>query len=170
MPTPKARLLKLQCPFCTTISTRGTGLSSHIRSQHPREYGKWKKNPSRLADAASAASSGKVSAKTPSVNPVQPLPVHMTAEARRSPRAESRDDLSAPAVGQGSGGAGGDDARGLVQKAYHQLSARKQSIEAELARIEVLRADHERVTAQVAALDEAMKAFQQQDEQQRKAR
>jgi hypothetical protein len=168
MPTLKARQPKLQCPFCTTISTRGTGLSSHIRSQHPREYGKWNKNPSKLADAAAAALPRKVSAKTSSVDPVQPL-VDVTAKATRGPRAQPSGHVSALAVQQGSRDAGGNDAHRLVQKAYDQLRVRKQRIEVELARIEALRAEHETVTAQVAALDEAMKAFQQQDQRQRKA-
>lgn len=45
----------------------------------------------------------------------------------------------------------------LLQKAYEQLSTRKQSIENE-----GLRGEHDVVTAQVAALDLAMKAFQHQ--------
>jgi hypothetical protein len=56
----------------------------------------------------------------------------------------------------------------LLQKAYEQLSTRKQSIESELARIEGLRGEHEAVTAQVAALDLAMKAFQLQPVRQSK--
>jgi hypothetical protein len=59
----------------------------------------------------------------------------------------------------------GNNARDLVHKAYEQLRARKQNIEAELARIEALRSEHAAVTAQVAALDEAMKAFSQQGQQ-----
>jgi hypothetical protein len=55
----------------------------------------------------------------------------------------------------------GNDAFSLLQKAYEQLSTRKQSIESELARVEELRAEHEAVTAQLTALDQAMKAFQQ---------
>jgi len=50
----------------------------------------------------------------------------------------------------------------LLQKAYEQLTARKQTIETALARIEGLRGEHEAVTAQVDALDQAMKAFQHQ--------
>jgi hypothetical protein len=45
-----------------------------------------------------------------------------------------------------------------------QISTRKQSIESELARIEGLRGEHEAVTAQVAALDQAMKAFQDREQ------
>jgi prefoldin subunit 5 len=48
----------------------------------------------------------------------------------------------------------------LLQKAHQQLSTRKQTIESELARIEGLRSEYEAVTAQVAALDEAIKTFQ----------
>lgn len=110
----------------------------------------------------------KVSAKTSSVDPVQPV-VDVTAKATRGPRAQPSGHVSALAVQQGSRDAGGNDAHRLVQKAYDQLRVRKQRIEAELARIEALRAEHETVTAQVAALDEAMKAFRQQDQRQRKA-
>src|SRR5580692_6366164 len=56
MPGHKLKPQKLQCPFCSTISTRGTGLSAHVRAQHPREYVKWNKNPNRLLEAAAAAS------------------------------------------------------------------------------------------------------------------
>lgn len=33
----------LQCPFCPKVSTRGTGLASHIRGAHPKQYASWKK-------------------------------------------------------------------------------------------------------------------------------
>ena len=168
MPTPKTESPRLQCPFCATISTRGTGLSSHIRSQHPREYGKWNKNPNRLADAAAAAR-GKGSAETSSAQPVPSLPIDVTAEAKRRPQAQPSGDASALAVERGIRAADGNDSHRLVQEAYDQLSARKQSIEAELGRIEALRTEHEAVTAQVAALEEAMKAFQQPDQRLRKA-
>ena len=49
----------------------------------------------------------------------------------------------------------------MLQSAFEQLSTRKQSIEADLARIERLRGEHEAVTAQVAALEQAMEAFHQ---------
>jgi hypothetical protein len=162
MATAKPRAVKLQCPFCTTISTRGTGLSSHIRSQHPREYEKWTKNPGRIADAAVATSPGIVSGKTSSARRAKPLRVDVTAGTAGRPPAEPSVKVSSPAAKQGARDGGGDDTRRLVQKAYDQLSARKHSIEAELARIEALRAEHEAVTARVAALDQALKAFQQQ--------
>ena len=64
MPTLNLKSQKLQCPFCSTVSTRGTGLSSHVRTQHSREYGKWNKNPNRLLEAAAAASAQKEPRKT----------------------------------------------------------------------------------------------------------
>src|SRR5437868_4016157 len=64
MPTLNLKSQKLQCPFCSTVSTRGTGLSSHVRTQHPREYEKWNKNPNRLLEAAAAASAQKEPRKT----------------------------------------------------------------------------------------------------------
>jgi hypothetical protein len=73
--------------------------------------------------------------------PVQEKPVLSAAHATRNSESDVQDSLS------------------LLQKAYEQLSTRKQSIEAELARIEGLRGEHESVTAQVAALEQAMKAF-----------
>jgi hypothetical protein len=150
---------RLQCPFCATTSARGTGLSSHIRSQHPREYAKWNKNPNKLVDAASPA---KVSGKTSRTNAVVPMPGDVAAEATRPPKAKSSRKPAPLAIQHVDPDGGGNSARDLVQKAYEQLSARKQSIEAELARIEALRSEHAAVTAQVAALDEAMTAFSQQ--------
>src|SRR5262245_56111433 len=133
MSIQKIRLLKLQCPFCATISTRGTGLSSHIRSQHPREYGKWNKNPNRLADAAAAASPARASAKTAHKDAVLPTPVAVAPQARRPSKAESTDKLAAMSVEHSNPNGRGNNARDLVRKAYEQLSARKQSIETELA-------------------------------------
>jgi hypothetical protein len=33
----------LQCPFCPKTSSRGTGLASHIRGTHPKQYKSWSK-------------------------------------------------------------------------------------------------------------------------------
>ncbi len=33
----------LQCPFCPKTSSRGTGLASHIRGAHPKQYAGWSK-------------------------------------------------------------------------------------------------------------------------------
>ena len=55
LPGHKLKPQKLQCPFCSTISTRGTGLSAHVRGQHAKEYRKWNSNPNRLSEAAAAS-------------------------------------------------------------------------------------------------------------------
>ena len=150
---------KLQCPFCSTVSTRGTGLSSHIRSQHPREYGKWNKNPSRLLEAAVPASPRKGPKKNQPVHRF-PRPVSVKKEAvPAQPTQEQATVLAAPASQIRDND--GSEAFDLLQKAYEQLRTRKQMIESELARIEGLRGEHEAVTAQVAALDQAIKAFRQ---------
>ena len=150
---------KLQCPFCSIVSTRGTGLSSHVRTQHPREYGKWNKNPNRLLEAAAAASPQKEAKKNrsgPRVERSAPVKIREEAVATQ-PIQEQAIVLPAPAPQTGD--KNGNEAFSLLQKAYEQLSTRKQSIENELARIEELRGEHEAVAAQVAALDLAMKAF-----------
>jgi uncharacterized protein involved in exopolysaccharide biosynthesis len=46
----------------------------------------------------------------------------------------------------------------LLEKAHEQLMMRKRAVENELACIEDLRGELEALTAQVAALDQAMKA------------
>ena len=152
---------KLQCPFCSTVSTRGTGLSAHVRSKHSREYRKWNKNPNRLLEAAAAVSPPKDARKNrplPRVQPSAPVTIREEAAATQ-PIEEQRIVLPAPAPQKGDKDSNG--AFSLLQKAYEQLSTRKQSIENELARIEELRGEHEAVAAQVAALDQAMKAFHQ---------
>ena len=35
---------KLKCPFCPKTSSRGTGLASHIRGAHPKQYSGWTRN------------------------------------------------------------------------------------------------------------------------------
>ena len=161
MPTYNLKPQKLQCPFCSTVSTRGTGLSSHVRAQHPREYGKWNKNPNRLLEAAVADAPQKEAGKKRPSQRVQPsVPVKIREEAVATPPIrEQAMALETPA--RKTGDEDGNQALGLLQKAYEQLSTRKQSIENELARIEELRGEHETLTAQVAALDQAMKAFHQ---------
>src|SRR5579862_4615864 len=79
MPAHKLGPQKLQCPFCPAISTRGTGLSAHVRARHPKEYGKWNKNPDRLLDAAAAAASPQPHpGKNGRLHPVrQPAPVDL---------------------------------------------------------------------------------------------
>jgi hypothetical protein len=55
--------LDLHCPFCPKTSSRGTGLASHIRGAHPKEYPGWTKNRGivlkpKVFSAAPAAAGG----------------------------------------------------------------------------------------------------------------
>ena len=162
MPAHKLRPQRLQCPFCPAISTRGTGLVAHVRAKHSREYGKWNKNPNRLLDAAAPASPQPKPRKNRRLHRVRsPAPVEPVEAATPTEHIQEQPKrLAAPAPHPGENDA--HEALTLLQRAYEQLSTRKQSIEAELARIEGLRGEHEAVTAQVAGLDQAMKAFHQQ--------
>ena len=162
MPAHKLRPQKLQCPFCPSISTRGTGLVAHVRAKHSREYGKWNKNPNRLREADAAASPQPEPGKNRRLHPVRsPAPVKVAEATVPAPPIQEKPILSAARAPR-TGEKNVHDSLSLLQKAYEQLSTRKQSIENELARIEGLRAEHEAVAAQVAALDQAMKAFQHQ--------
>jgi hypothetical protein len=163
MPAHKLRPQKLQCPFCAAISARGTGLSAHVRARHSKEYGKWTRNPNRLIEAAAAAVSPQPEpAKNRRLHPVRsPAPVGPQDAAIPTQHIQEQPGrLAAPPPNPGENDT--HEALTLLQRAYEQLSTRKQLIEAELARIEGLRGEHEAVTAQVAALDQAMKAFHQQ--------
>lgn len=165
MPAQKLKPQKLQCPHCATISTRGTGLSSHIRTQHPKEYARWNRNPNRLLEAAAAASSA---ASSPKDGPAEKHRARVAAPAPR--KVEEAAPPPPPAAAKSvEPEVNGDKAQELLQKAYEQLTARKQNIEADLARIEALRQDQEVVNAQLAALDQAMKAFQPQQRKVSKA-
>jgi hypothetical protein len=162
MPTHKLRPQKLRCPFCPAISTRGTGLSAHVRARHAREYGKWNRNPNRLLEAAATQAPPQPEPrKNRRLHPVRSsVPVARgEAPTPTQPIQEQPIRLAASAPQPGENDA--HEALTLLQSAFEQLSSRKQSIEAELVRIEGLRSEHESVTAQVAALEQAMKSFQQ---------
>ena len=168
MPTHKLRLQNLQCPFCSAISTRGTGLVAHVRAKHPREYRKWNKNPNRLLEAGAAALPEQEARKNLRLHPVRSsIPVAVAEAVLPVPPIQKQSKLPPPSAPR-TGENGVHDSLSLLQNAYEQLSTRKQSIESELARIEGLRGEHEAVTAQVAALDLAMKAFQNQPVRQSK--
>ena len=162
MPAHKLRPQKLQCPFCPAISTRGTGLVAHVRAKHSREYGKWNKNPNRLVEAAAPAPAQPEPGKNRRLHPVRsPAPVEV-GEAALPPQPIQEQPLLLTAPAPQTGDNEVHETLTLLQMAYEQLTTRKQSIENEIARIEGLRGEHEAVTAQVAALDQAMKAFHHQ--------
>lgn len=52
---------ELQCPFCPKTSSRGTGLASHIRGAHPKQYSGWSKSRRGIQKAGVSASSPKPS-------------------------------------------------------------------------------------------------------------
>ena len=144
---------EIEMPILFYDFDTGTGLSAHVRAQHSREYAKWKKNPDRLIKAAEAASPQPKRHRR--LRPVQSsTPVESEREAVQQP---PQRPLGPPGH---SGESESRAALSLLQKAHQQLSTRKQTIESELARIEGLRSEYEAVTAQVAALDEAIKTFQ----------
>jgi hypothetical protein len=130
MPAHKLKLQKLQCPFCSSTSTRGTGLSAHVRSQHRAHYPKWNRNPNRILEAATAPRP-EVIRKAQPIRPPPPVqPDNVTAPD--PPVAEQPVILRVPAlhVGENSG----NEALTLLQRAYEQLSTRKQTIESEWLR------------------------------------
>ena len=90
--------------------------------------------------------------------PSHRVPASAPAEFEREAVQQPRKLVARP---QGQSGENESrEALDLLQKAHQQLSTRKQTIQSELARIEGLRAEHEAITKQVAALDEAIKGFQ----------
>src|ERR1700688_3061387 len=99
MPAHKLKPQKLQCPFCPAISTRGTGLSAHVRARHPRDYGKWNKNPNRLLEAAAPPSPQPQPKKNRRLHPVRSTaPVELReAAAPTQPVLEQPLPLAAPA-------------------------------------------------------------------------
>ena len=83
MPANKLRPQKLQCPFCSAISTRGTGLAAHVRAKHPRAYGKWNKNPNRMLEADAAASPQHEVRKNRRLHPGEKLALKLKTLAGR---------------------------------------------------------------------------------------
>jgi hypothetical protein len=130
MPQPEFR-----CPFCEQTSTRPQGLAAHIRIGHPKQYPKWLKTPTRLSDAKQGAAVPKAAA-----------PVTDTPQAGI--------DAPAPQAGETN------PALDLLKQAHAQLSHRKQSIEAELARLADLTKELEMVNTQIQALDKTLGVFE----------
>jgi hypothetical protein len=151
----KPKQQNLRCPFCEATSTRGTGLSAHVRARHPRQYKNWNRNPNRLVEAADAAA-------TPKAEPEKNRRVrHMPPAALVEPRPDlvAPQKTQSPAAKPQHGEPNGNEALSLLQKVHDQLAARKDSIESEMARVEALRSEHESVVTQLAAIDQAMSAF-----------
>ena len=126
-----------QCPFCQNTSTRPQGLAAHIRSGHPKQYPKWLKNPQRLQDALKAA------AQQAPKSLVVPQPADEAP--RRVPQSMN-----------------GNPTMDLLNQAHSQLRTRKQSIEAELARLDDLNQELQIINAQIESLDKTLVVFQKQ--------
>jgi hypothetical protein len=132
---------ELQCPFCEQTSHAPQGLAAHIRSRHPKQYPKWLKTPSRLADAQ------KSSAPPEAPEQVPEPPAPLRAAGSEAPV------LSKPATNA-------NPALDLLKKAHVELVNRRKSIEAELARQTDLTMELEAVKAQIQALDTTLKVFE----------
>jgi hypothetical protein len=135
MPSPE-----FQCPFCEQTSLRPQGLAAHVRYRHPKQYPKWLKTPSRLADATKGTLAPKVAKQVPAP-PAQPRAVPGEATVSSPPPASN------PALD-------------LLKKAHAQLIDRKQSIEAELARRSDLTKELDTVNTQIQALEKTLGVFE----------
>jgi hypothetical protein len=136
MPQPEFR-----CPFCEQTSPRAQGLASHIRSRHPKQYPKWIKTPTRLSDATKGAATPKA-AKQATEPAVVPQAGSGKAPVSSPPAVEANPALD------------------LLKQAHAQLTLRKQSIEAELARFADLTKELEVVNTQIEALDKTLGVFE----------
>jgi hypothetical protein len=135
MPTPQ-----LQCPFCERTSSAIQGLFAHVRNTHKKQYPKWAKDPSRFqpVEAKPAPVKSKPIPPKPPAAVTEPVPVADPV-------------VSAPMTGDG--------ALGLLNQARQQLVDRKAAIESELAKMDRLKSELERVDAQIKSLDGALGVF-----------
>ena len=131
----------LYCPFCEQTSSRPQGLAAHVRNRHPKYYSKWLKTPTRLEDAKNRSILASKSAEQiePSGRDQDP--------AAPSP---SRTPISPPE----------NPTLDLLQQVHGQLLERKQSIEAQLGRLNVLTKELDAVNSQLEALDKTFGLFQ----------
>ena len=129
-----------QCPFCETTSSRPQGLAAHIRYGHPKQYQKWLKDPQRLAQALKPVSA------TPPSKPLKrpPTPVPEPTEPVEPRPAPGADNPTLE----------------LLNEAHSQLSARKRTIESELARFDELKKELETIDAQMQSLEQTLSVFQ----------
>ena len=123
------------CPFCEKTSPRPQGLAAHVRNGHPRQYPKWLKLPTRLVDAQKRAAAPLESTTPPvkSATALLPSPAPFGADAN-------------PALDH-------------LKKAHAELVSRKESIEAQLARMSDLTNELKTVNTQIEALDKTIGVF-----------
>ena len=131
----------LHCRFCEQISSRPQGLAAHIRNRHPKQYPKWLKTPTRLDDARNSRT-----------------PASKSAAESDGP---SRDQTSAAASPVPTPIAAVENPTlDLLRQVHGQLLERKQSIEADLVRLNNLTKELEAVNTQLEALDKTLGLFQ----------
>jgi hypothetical protein len=135
---------EFQCPFCEKTSPARQGIVAHIRLHHKKQYTKWIKNPNRLETLEPKP---QARTKTVKKQPTPPEPAAAVAEPTRA----AEPVLSAPT---------GDGALGLLNQARQQLLDRKQTIEAELAKMEALRLELQQIDAQISSLDGTLGVFE----------
>src|ERR1017187_6844145 len=131
---------QLRCPFCEQTSTRPQGLAAHVRYRHTKQYPKWLKTPSRLADAQNVITPA-TKAQTTQLQPVAPA-AKGDGEVASVPAAAIQ-------------------ALDLLKKAHAQLVERRQSIQADLARMADLTKELDAVNTQIEALEQTLGVFQQ---------
>jgi hypothetical protein len=120
-------------------------LAAHIRSRHPKQYPKWLKTPSRIADASNGAMAPRTATQPPARQPEPPAIAHaIQAEAA----------VSTPQT------VAANPALDLLKKAHSHLVERKQNIEAELSRLTGLTKDLETINTQIQALDKTLGVFE----------
>jgi hypothetical protein len=132
---------ELKCPFCPKTSSRGTGLASHIRFAHPKQYRKWAKDPNRLQATPKLGSPD-----TPN-RPASPPRLGQT-----EPTQTIQTEQIAP----------GNPTLQLLTDTLSQLQRRKQTVEKELARFDDLRKELEAASAEIESLEKTLGLFESQ--------
>src|ERR1700683_3866448 len=126
------------CPFCEQTSPRPQGLAAHIRNRHPKQYPKWLKVPTHIEDAQKAGAAPESIEQPPEPSTV-PSPAAVPTPLPAG--------VATPALD-------------LLKKAHAELVSRKESIEAELARVSHLTKELEILNTQIQALDQTLGVFE----------
>ena len=129
---------ELKCPFCPKTSSRGTGLASHIRSSHAKQYRRWVKDPNRLQPAPKPRSSA-VRDQHHIQTLVQPRSTQTLEPEQIAP---------------------GNPTFQLLSDTLSQLQQRKQTVEKELARFDDLRKELEAANAEIESLEKTLGIFE----------
>jgi hypothetical protein len=118
-------------------------LAAHIRNRHAKQYPKWLKTPTRLADARNGAV-----APTVATQPPQPEPPAIAQTIQAEAPVTAPQTIAA------------NPTLDLLKQAHSQLVERRQSIESELSRLTGLTKELETISAQIQALDKTLGVFE----------